>query len=113
MLDLVSPQGNQGVLVPRLSTAQRQGMSSSLGTAETGLVVFDMDMKQFFHWVDNIWVVGLGAFSDIAGGDLQGNFPNPTIRPDAVNSVTILDGSIAAQDIGLGTITSGHLDAGR
>ena len=111
VLDLVSPQGNQGVLVPRVSTSQRQSMASSLGTAETGLVVFDSDLKQFFHWVDNAWLVGLGAFSDIAGGDLQGTFPNPTLRADVVNSSTILDGSIVSEDIGLSTITSGHINA--
>ncbi len=110
VLDLVSPQGNQGVLVPRISTSQRQSMASSLGIAETGLVVFDADLKQFFHWVDNIWVVGLGAFSDVAGGDLQGNFPNPTLRPDVVNSATILDGSIIGLDIALNSISSGHID---
>ena len=110
VLELVSPGGNQGLLVPRISTVERQGMVSSLGTSETGLIVFDTDLNQFFHWVDTVWVVGLGSFSDIAGGDLQGNYPNPTLRPDVVSSTTILDGSVTGQDVADNTITSGKID---
>ncbi len=111
VLDLVSPNGNQGLLVPRITTTQRQGMAPSLGNGETGLVVFDTDLKQFYHWVDTTWVVGLGAFSDIAGGDLQGNYPNPTLRSDVVNSATILDGSIATVDLEDISVTVGKVDA--
>jgi hypothetical protein len=111
VLDLVSPGGNQGILVPRISTSQRQSMAFALGTAENGLVVFDTEVKQFFHWVDNTWVVGLGAFSDVAGGDLQGNYPNPTLRADAVNSAVIADGSIATNDLGDATVTAGKINA--
>ena len=111
VLDLVSPAGNQGVLVPRISTSQRQAMAASLGTAENGLVIFDTEVKQFFHWVDNNWVAGLGAFSDAAGGDLQGNYPNPTLKPDAVHSSTVLDGSITTVDLQDASVTVGKLNA--
>lgn len=111
VLDLVSPTGDQGILVPRVSTSQRQAMASSLGNTETGLVVFDSELKQFFHWVDNLWVVGLGAFSDVAGGDLQGNYPNPTLRPNAVNSATIADGSVATADLEDASVTATKVNA--
>ena len=111
VLDLVSPGGNQGLLVPRISTTQRQGMASSLGASEAGLIVFDTDLNQFFHWDGTIWVVGLGAFSDIAGGDLQGSYPNPTLRSDVVSSTTILDGSITGVDLADNSITSSKIDA--
>ena len=110
VLELVSPGGDQGLLVPRISTLQRQGMVSSLGASETGLIVFDTDLNQFFHWVDTVWVVGLGSFSDIAGGDLQGNYPNPTLKSDVVSSTTILDGSVTGQDVADNSITSGKID---
>ena len=109
VLDLVSPNGNQGMLMPRITTTQRQGMASSLGSGETGLVVFDTDLKQFFHWVDTTWVVGLGAFSDIAGGDLQGSYPNPTLRSDVVTSTTILDGSISSVDLADNSVDSNKI----
>lgn len=110
VLDLVSPTANQGLLVPRITTSQRQAMAPSLGPGENGLVVFDADLNQFFHWVDNLWVVGLGAFSDIAGGDLQGTYPNPSLRPDVVNSSTIVDGTISTSDLADGSVTAIKID---
>ncbi len=105
VLDLVSPQGNQGVLLPRLTTSQRQSMASNLSVAENGLIVFDTEIKLFFHWVDSGWVVGLGSFSNLAGGDLQGTFPNPLLRDDAVTTNKILDGTITTADLADNIIT--------
>ncbi len=111
VLDLVSPTGNQGVLVPRITTSQRQGMATSLGPGENGLIVFDSELNQFFHWVDDLWVVGLGSFSDIAGGDLQGTYPNPTLKPDVVNSSTIVDGTVSNSDLADGSVTAIKIDS--
>jgi len=99
VLDLVSPSGNQGILVPRITTSQRQAMASNLGSNESGMVVSHSDMNQFFHWLDDLWVVGLGAFSDLAGGDLEGTYPNPTLRSNSVNSATIADGTVGTPDL--------------
>jgi hypothetical protein len=56
-LHIVSPNANQGLLIPGLSTAQRTdpAFTQSLGSAENGLIVFDNDLKSFFYWMDTNW----------------------------------------------------------
>ncbi|MGI9542248.1 MAG: hypothetical protein ACR2MX_03255, partial [Cyclobacteriaceae bacterium] len=113
VLELVSPNGDQGFLLPRLTTTQRTATSftSTLSSAENGMIVYDSDLGQFFYWLDTQWVVGLGAFSDQAGGDLQGSYPNPIIRTDAVDSDKILDGSIVGADLSNNSVGINKLDA--
>ncbi|WP_258103005.1 hypothetical protein [Marinoscillum sp. MHG1-6] len=53
VLDLVSPTNNQGLLVPRLTTAQRTAMS--LTATENGLMVFDSDEGIYYFWVSGAW----------------------------------------------------------
>ena len=85
VLDLVSPGQNQGLLVPRIATSNRIGMS--LGTNDLGLIVFDTDLNQFYHWHTSGWKAGLGVLSEtIATGDLEGTFPNITIKEGVVGA---------------------------
>ena len=51
VLELVSPNNNQGLLVPRLTTAQRTSSSfmTTLSIKENGLIVFDSDDKYFYY----------------------------------------------------------------
>lgn len=57
VLELVSPGNNQGLLVPKLTTAQRTAPSflSSLTTSENGLLIFDQDEDKFYFWQANQW----------------------------------------------------------
>jgi len=57
VLELVSPGNNQGLLVPRLTTAQRTATSftSSLSSRENGLLVFDSDENKFYFWQSTQW----------------------------------------------------------
>ncbi len=58
-LHVESPTGNQGFIMPRLSTAQRtnQTFTSSLASSSaTGLMVFDVDTHEFYVWNDTAWV---------------------------------------------------------
>ena len=53
VLHLVSPNGDQGLLIPSLTNAQRTAMSSSLSAADNGLMVFDNNDNIFYFWVIN------------------------------------------------------------
>ena len=58
VLELVSQGNNQGLLVPRLSTAQRTATSftGTLTAAENGLLIFDSDEKKFYFWQVDLWL---------------------------------------------------------
>lgn len=57
VLELVSTGNNQGLLVPKLTTAQRTAASfiSSLSASENGLLIFDKDENKFYFWQANQW----------------------------------------------------------
>ncbi len=57
-LDIVS--SSKGILIPRLTTAQRTAMV--LNTNQTGLLVFDSTLQQFWFWDGTQWVqIGAGS----------------------------------------------------
>jgi hypothetical protein len=56
VLDLQSPGNNQGLLVPRLTTAQRTSISG-LTEGEKGLLVFDINDSKFYYWSGSVWIV--------------------------------------------------------
>ncbi len=53
ILDLQS--SDQGILIPRMSSAARNAMSPSLSMTQKGLLVFDNDSTLFFYWNGNSW----------------------------------------------------------
>lgn len=70
VLELISPNNNQGILVPKLTTPQRTASSftGGLTTKENGLLVFDSDENKFYFWNVNQWKE-IGAGSDLLSGD--------------------------------------------
>src|SRR5688572_13495490 len=72
VLELKSPGNNQGFLVPRLTTAERTGMTG-LSASEKGLLVFDTDTNKFYYWSASAWIV----IEDSTGTDSQTLSFNP------------------------------------
>ena len=113
VLELVSPASDQGFLVPRLSTSQREAMTTRLSSFENGLMVYDQDLNFFFYWKNDEWIPGLGALSITpAGGDLDGTYPNPIIRIGAVTSEKLQDEAVTTEKIAERAITSAKIEDG-
>jgi hypothetical protein len=94
---------NKGFYIPRLTTAEKTTLGSSLVSANKGLLVFDTNLNRVDFWDGTAWkAVGDGAGgppSGTAGGDLTGTYPNPTIANNAVTGNKILDGTITSADL--------------
>ncbi|WP_420575623.1 beta strand repeat-containing protein [Ekhidna sp.] len=107
VLHLVSPNGDQGLMIPALTNAQRGAMG--LATTDKGLMVFDSDDSAFYFWDGSAWV-NLNIPANIADGidwtELTGIPAN--IDTDATDDVTLatfpnLD-TDATDDVALSTI---------
>ncbi len=88
VLELKSPDNNQGFLVPRLTTAQRTAtaFTSTLGVAEKGLLVFDTDTNKFYYWSGTVWTI----IEDSVGTDNQTlTFASPNLSISGGNSVNL------------------------
>jgi len=61
VLELSSPNGNQGFLLPKVSQSQRLSHSfvNALSEKENGMVVFDTTNNMFYFWKDTSWIRGL------------------------------------------------------
>ncbi|WP_456462048.1 beta strand repeat-containing protein [Reichenbachiella sp.] len=95
----------QGVLIPRLSTAERTGMS--LGAADNGLMVYDETLGSLFIW-NGVWnpvaiegstVVTVDGFTINGDGGITplsvnvGTGPDQLIQLDASSRLPAVDGS--------------------
>jgi hypothetical protein len=54
VLELKSPGNNQGLLVPRLTTAQRNAIAG-LTAQDIGLLVYDSNDQKFYYWQGAQW----------------------------------------------------------
>ncbi|MEQ9374845.1 MAG: tail fiber domain-containing protein [Imperialibacter sp.] len=115
VLHLVSPNSNQGFLVPQVSTSQRQSMIPILasGTTNNGLIVYDGDENSFYYWANGAWRKGLGVFEGaVAGGDLTGTFPNPVLKPSIVTFDKLAPFSVIGEKIAPGAVTTDKIENG-
>ncbi|WP_462248834.1 beta strand repeat-containing protein [Ekhidna sp.] len=53
VLHLVSPNGDQGLLIPQLTVSQRDAMS--LGSDDNGLIIYVTDDSNFYYWDGASW----------------------------------------------------------
>ncbi len=85
VLELKSPDNNQGLLVPRVTTAQRIAIAG-LSINEKGLMVFDTDTNKFYYWSGSVWIV----IEDSVGTDSQTlSFTLPNLNISGGNSVNL------------------------
>ena len=109
VLHLVSPNQNQGLLIPTMSTVQRtaDSFTQTLSAAESGLLVYDAQENAFYYWMNpGGWVP---MVSGQVGGDLSGRLTNlelneevvelANLADDAVSSVKIVDNTITPTDL--------------
>lgn len=54
-LHVESPTGNQGFIMPRLTTVQREAMASLLTASDNGLMLYDTDLNTMFTWDGTAW----------------------------------------------------------
>ncbi|HTE33960.1 MAG TPA: hypothetical protein VK666_26450, partial [Chryseolinea sp.] len=54
------PNGDQGFLLPQLTSTQRLSIGPS-SPQDDGLMVFDLTDKSFYHWNSGTWIKGLGS----------------------------------------------------
>ncbi len=78
MLDISSH--DKGLLIPRLRTIER----TSMPVLAQGLIVYDIDTKSIWYYDAGSWkeVLNSGGAvipNGLAGGDLAGNYPGPTV----------------------------------
>jgi len=93
VLELVSPGGNQGFLVPRLSTAERTSMTANLTNAENGLLVYDNEENIFYYWNNSQWMA-IDSDAGLLAGDgisISGNTISNTGDGDTDPSNEIQD----------------------
>ncbi len=63
-LHVESPTGNQGFIMPRLTSVQRTAMSAVLTDVDKGLMLFDTTLNTIFIWDGVTWKTS----SQVAGG---------------------------------------------
>lgn len=108
VLELVSPGNNQGLLVPRLTTAQRTNtdFTSNLSDLENGLLVFDTDQNAFFFWMTNQWIeVGNTQFTAGSGIEISNGIISNTGDDDAdpsneIQTISIVNDSLVLSNGG-------------
>ncbi|MBX2958273.1 MAG: tail fiber domain-containing protein [Cyclobacteriaceae bacterium] len=118
VLDLRSPGNNQGLLVPRLTTAQRTAITG-LSDTEKGLFVFDTTDDKFYYWSGSAWIViedsvGTGTVTSLAtGAGLTGGpitvSGTISIADNGVTTIKLADGSVTTLKLNDGAVTSAKL----
>ncbi|MEO8069108.1 MAG: hypothetical protein ABI599_15530 [Flavobacteriales bacterium] len=113
VLDVDASANNKGVMVPRLTTAQRTSIAG-LGATEEGLMLYDTTTDSFWYWDGTQWV----EVQSKRAWQLQGNTattPGTDFlgTTDAKDLVVKTNGTeamrvLANQRVGIGTAAPAH-----
>ena len=87
VLHLVAPNGDQGLIVPVLTNAQRSSFNPGV---DNGLLVYDSDDDLFYYWLDGSWIPLVTPSTTPALGDVSGSFSSG-FTVDEVGGVTSAD----------------------
>ncbi len=96
---------DKGILIPRMSSIQRNNMSSSLLPTQKGLLVFDNDSTNFFFWNGYMWQsIGCGAMGPqgppgtcdvqlygVNSTHVASTLTTYTLIPDLTQTITLTD----------------------
>jgi len=110
VLDIVSTSNDKGVLIPRLTTAQRTAMNTSLSANEHGLMVFDTDLNGFYYWDSIAWAsIVLAQNISIAGNTvgIDGGGSGFNLSPTAPISGQVLKWNGSAWEAAIDDTSTG------
>jgi len=86
---------NKGVLISRMTTAERTAISP-LGLPQRGLLVYDISFNQFFFWDGTAWIMAIGPTGPIGPTGLTGatgiQGPTGPIGPTGLTGATGIQG---------------------
>ena len=112
LLEVKPGSNDKGILIPRLTTAERTGMTMSASN-DKGLMVYDTDTKSFWYYDGTSWVE-IGATSSgmqDADGDtkiqVEESIDEDNIRFDAAGTEAMVINESA--DVGIGITPSAKL----
>ncbi len=108
LFEVYSANGNKGVLIPRLTTAQRTSISTT--NADEGLVVYDTETHSFWVWSNNQWVeLGDKQTLSLSGNTLSITNGNSILLPSYSDSSWSLYGNSISNGQFLGTVNNQDL----
>jgi hypothetical protein len=105
VLELVATEGNQGLLVPRLSAMEMNSLAGQLSSQDNGLLIFGHEQGSFYYWWNNQWQTlqpndvspttgGNSASLELAEGHIWiGDLNSQAIALDASSDAKILVGN--------------------